>query len=428
MMIATWPKDAPRGAVSQFCGRYGISRSQFYAIRAAAARDGSVAAALGPRPRSRPDLATAPAVVAAALRIRKELAEDGWDHGPLSVRAVLLDAGLPAPSRATLARIFTREGAVVPQPHKRPRSSWRRFTFAHVHECWQLDGTEWALADGTKAVIFQLLDDHSRYIVGSLAAPAENGDAAIALMQAAVAAHQAPGLLLTDNAVALNPHRRGKTSRLAAYARSIGTQPITSRIYHPQTCGKNERVHQTLQRWLQVRPRAATLAELTAQLHQFDDHYNHRRRHQALNMRTPADVLASDPRAVPPTSPPPSTPPSHPPTPAPTSPIRHRRSPGRAHPRDRLRVLTVMRNGSVKAAGYYIGLGVDHAGSHVLALLEPPDQPTIITIFDSSGSELRTIHPTPDIRYYRTGRPKGGRRRTRLDARLTTTTTSVQPN
>jgi putative transposase len=320
MVIATWPADAPRGAVTAFCRRHGVSRSQFYEIRARAVREGSIGAVLGARPRSRPDLATPPAVVAAALRIRQELAEDGWDHGPLSVRAAMLAGGLPTPSRATLARIFTREGAVVPQPNKRPHASWRRFTFPKVHDCWQLDATEWTLADDTKVVIFQLLDDHSRYVVGSLAAAGETSQAALAVMQSAVAAHQAPGLLLTDNGLAMNPHRRGKSSQLAGYARSLGTQPITSRAYHPQTCGKNERVHQTLHRWLRVRPRVATLGELTALVHQFDHHYNHHynhhRPHQALGGRTPAEVVTADPRAQPPTPPsaraPAARQPSHP--------------------------------------------------------------------------------------------------------------------
>ena len=133
----------------------------------------------------------------------------------MSVRHQMLRAGLPAPSRATLARIFTRNGAVTPQPQKRPHTSWRRFTFARVHECWQVDATIVALAkgspDGREAVVFQLLDDHSRFILGSIVAGSETSAAAVAVVQAAVAAHQPPVLLLSDNGSAFNPHRRGAT-------------------------------------------------------------------------------------------------------------------------------------------------------------------------------------------------------------------------
>lgn len=84
MLVATWPRDAPRGAVTAFCRRHGLSRSRFYEIRAQARGQDTVTAlatVLTPAPRSRPDLATPAAVEALALRVRKELAEQGWDHG-----------------------------------------------------------------------------------------------------------------------------------------------------------------------------------------------------------------------------------------------------------------------------------------------------------------------------------------------------------
>jgi hypothetical protein len=41
-----------------------------------------------------------------------------------------------------------------------------------------------------------------------------------------------------------------------------GIMTIASTVRHPQTCGKNERVHQTLQKWLAKQPAPATLAAL----------------------------------------------------------------------------------------------------------------------------------------------------------------------
>jgi hypothetical protein len=147
----------------------------------------------------------------------------GWDHGPVSVRGRMLTEGLPAPSRATLARIFTRHGMVTPQPAKRPRSSWRRFTFAYVHECWQLDATQTALADGTTATVLQRLDDHSRF-VASTVDTGETSAAAVAVLRAGIAAHQVL-LLLTDNGRDMNPHRQRHTSALAAYATCWASAP-----------------------------------------------------------------------------------------------------------------------------------------------------------------------------------------------------------
>jgi putative transposase len=408
MMIVTWPKDAPRGAVGAFCREHGVSRSRFYELRALAGRVGALdAVSAGRGPRQRPDLLTPAAVEAAAVRIRKELADTGWDHGPISVRARMLTEHLPAPSRATLARIFTRRGMVTPQPAKRPRSSWRRFTFAYVHECWQLDATQTALVDGSTATVFQLLDDHSRFVVASTVATGETSAAAVEVLRAGIAAHQVPLLLLTDNGAAMNPHRWGNTSALAAYAASLGIRAITSRVYHPQTCGKNERVHATLKRWLAAQPRPATLDELTALVAAFDTDYNHTRPHQALNGATPAHVLATGPRAVPPQPPPP-------PTPAPTRP------PAPVHDQ---RVVRVNGTGSARVlGGSWIGLGVEHAGSDVLVILEGDT----VSVFDAHGTHLRTVTVNPDQRYYGTGRPRFTNPRPRLNARINTRT--VRPN
>ncbi len=400
-MIATWPQDAPRGAVSQFCREHEVSRSRFYEIRTAARRHGVLPAVVVPPPTQRPARQTPHLLEDVAVRIRKELAEQGWDHGPISVRHQMLAQGLPAPSRATLARIFARRGLVVPAPAKRPRSSWRRFTFAFVHECWQLDATQWPLADGTRATVFQLLDDHSRYIVGSVVDSTETAAAAVAVKRSAVTAHPAPLLLLTDNGLAMNPHRRGRSSALAEFARSVGTRPITSRIYHPQTCGKNERVHATLQRWLRAHPVPCTLADLRELIDRFDQHYNHHRPHQALQMRTPAEVLTGDARAIAPSAPDPTCPPDK----ASAAPIGQHD----------VRVKRVGTTGSVRiTGGYFINLGIELAGSDVLTVVEG----SVAAVFDQHGTHLRTVQLIQAQKYYGTGIARNGPPRTRRHDRI----------
>jgi hypothetical protein len=72
-----------------------------------------------------------------------------------------------------------------------------------------------------------------------------------------------------------------------------------SRPYHPQTCGKVERFHQTQKKWLAAQPRAATVAGLQRQLDRFGRYYNTVRPHRALGRRTPAQAYADRPKAVP---------------------------------------------------------------------------------------------------------------------------------
>ena len=72
-----------------------------------------------------------------------------------------------------------------------------------------------------------------------------------------------------------------------------------SRPYHPQTCGKLERAHQTLKKWLAKQPPARTLAELQRQLDAFRAYYNYQRPHRALGGDTPAERFYATPAAGP---------------------------------------------------------------------------------------------------------------------------------
>ena len=123
LIVASWPEDAPRGAVSRFCRENNVSREWFYATRRRL-QAGDLPQSLMPRS-SRPKTSpgSVPALVERmAIEARARLKAEGWDHGPISVAYELTRLGVKAPSRATLARIFTRHGLVKPEPKKRPRS------------------------------------------------------------------------------------------------------------------------------------------------------------------------------------------------------------------------------------------------------------------------------------------------------------------
>jgi putative transposase len=386
LVIATWPSDSPRGAVSRFCRGNGISRSRFYELRDRA-RGASgdlleVLASQSRRPRVSPTQ-TPLEIEDLAVRLRKQLGEDGWDCGPLTVQYEMRRLGVTPPSPATLARIFSRRGLVTPSPQKRPRSSWRRFTFVAPNACWQIDATEWTLLDGLTVAIFQVLDDHSRRILASLAATGETSEAAMSVVSLAISRFGVPVLLLSDNGPAFNPSRRGKVGQLVTMLQALGCKPITSRPYHPQTLGKNERVHSTLKQWLEVRPLAAHLDELQAQLDEFDAYYNTRRPHQSLNRQTPLEAWNATPAATSPQ--PPTTPPK------PTQPLLAVE-----------RTVTAM--GRINLADKSIHLGYEHAGNRVIVLREN-DQ---IDVFTNTGANIRSLTLEPGRDHYASGRPRGG--------------------
>jgi transposase InsO family protein len=284
LAITQWPSDAPRGAVTTFCAEHGISRKTFYEIRRRAVLDGP-AAALEPRsrrPRSSPSK-LADEVKQQAIEVRAALEQSGLDCGPISVHDKMRAMGLQTvPSIASLARIFRTAGVARREPRKKPRAAWRRFVYPAPNACWQLDATEYVLARGRKCVIFQLIDDHSRYAVASHVAWAETSQAAIAVFDKATAAHGVPQKLLSDNGPALNPSRRGVLGQFVVHLMALGVEPITGKPYKPTTQGKNERFHQTLFRYLDKQPLAADLTQLQAQIDTFDHIYNTQRPHQGL--------------------------------------------------------------------------------------------------------------------------------------------------
>lgn len=383
--IVTWSKDAPRGAVSKFCREQGISRSQFYEIRRRAETEGPVAAML-PRPRSSPvrhRQAIPVEVEELAVRIRKELDDEGWDAGPVTVRHKLLDLGVAAPAASTLARVFTRRGMVVAQPQKRPKTSWRRFEAATVHECWQLDGFDWPLADGTEFTVLQLIDDKSRFPIATRAAAGERAEDAIAVVRAGIERFQVPCRLLTDNGSAFNQDRLGKKTQLVGWLESLGCRPVTGSPGHPQTQGKDERAHRTLQKWLRAHPAPNDLVEAQQLLDQFDAGFIDRR-HQSLGMRTPAQALADGPVAIPPVRP---------------HPIKTSAPPTARHAR-------VSPNGTCGAFGTVVSLGHEYRGTTVTAIKSGQ----VVSIFDQHGTHIRTVHLEKGRRFYPSGRPQGRQR------------------
>src|SRR5437764_221688 len=127
------------------------------------------------------------------------------------------------------------------------------------------------------------------------------GSIVLAVFRAVVAAHGLPASVLTDNGLVYTTRfaggRRGHATRngFETELARLGIQQKNSSPNHPQTCGKIERFHQTLKRWLAKQPRARTLTELQAQLDRFRQYYNDQRPHRALGRKTPAAAYAARP-------------------------------------------------------------------------------------------------------------------------------------
>jgi len=143
------------------------------------------------------------------VRLRKTLSKKGVDAGAETIAAHLQIAGVdPVPAASTIWRIMSRRGFVVPQPQKRPRSSWRRFCAEQPNERWQADLTHWQLADGSGVEILNILDDHSRVCIASVARRVTTGIQVKNTFLSAFDRWGVPAEVLTDNGAVWIEDRR----------------------------------------------------------------------------------------------------------------------------------------------------------------------------------------------------------------------------
>jgi transposase InsO family protein len=286
--------------VSQFCRDRQVSRQTFYKFRRRFGHSGLAGLQeQSRRPNSSP-AQTPAAVEEAVLRRRKQLLEQGLDHGPQSIVWTLQHDEIAVPSPSTVWRILTRHGVIVAQPHKRPKSATKRFCFSRPNDCWQSDWTGWQLADGTEVAIAGSLDDHSRY-VPALRAGIGHGTAELvwSVMLAGITECGIPAMSLADNGMVYTGRLHAFEAAFEANLRALGTRTINSTPVHPQTCGEIERFWQTLKKWLRAHPTPAALEELNALLDQFRGFYNQHRPHRALRVATPAHAFTATEKARP---------------------------------------------------------------------------------------------------------------------------------
>lgn len=316
------------------------------------------------------------------VALRKLLSESGFDAGAATIQHHLnLELG-SAPSISTIWRVLRRRGFVIPQPHKRPRSSWIRFEATLPNECWQSDVTHWKLHDGTDVEIINVIDDHSRLCVASRVVRVAKANHVVAMLREAGARLGFPASLLTDNGRVYTTWSGGGPGAVQIELLERGIVFKHSRPYHPQTCGKVERFHQTLKTFLLKHP-AATLAELQSHIDRFVAYYNGTRPHRSLERRTPQQTWDARDKA------------------------RPSAAPLRVPDGYRVRTDRVSKAGTVtlryRTKLHHIGVGRQHKGIEVLLLIDGLD----IRVITRHGELLRRLTLDPSKDYQGTGRATG---------------------
>jgi transposase InsO family protein len=316
------------------------------------------------------------------VALRRELSDGGFDAGAETIRHHLVRRGHPPASVSTIWRVLKRRGLVTPQPHKRPRSSWIRFEALLPNECWQSDVTHWRLADETPVEIVNIIDDYSRLCVASRALVVTSSPVVLEVFRAAAQQWGLPAAMLSDNGCVYTASYRHGRSALESELLALGVCFKHSRPYHPQTCGKVERFHQTLKAFLAKQPPARTIAELQAQIDRFVRYYNEIRPHRARSRMTPKAAFDGRDKARP------------------------------VRPGVTVGTETRVRHDRVDATGkvtiryrsrlHHIGLGRQFKGARVVILVDGVD----LRVVDESGEIIRRLTLDPSKDYQPSGRPR----------------------
>ncbi len=234
------------------------------------------------------------------VALRKELLDDGLDAGAQTIAYHLARRHQAVPSTSTIWRVLRARGFVTPQPHKRPKSSYKPFCADLPNECWQADVTHVGLESGEVFEVLNVIDDHSRLCVASRAMVVVKAQDVIRVLHQSAEKWGYPAAFLSDNGLIFTAQSRyGLAGAFEQELFALGIASKHSRPYHPQTCGKVERFHQTMKRFLAAQKGLRTKKQLQRALDRFVAYYNEVRPHRSIARRTPALVYAEREKARP---------------------------------------------------------------------------------------------------------------------------------
>jgi transposase InsO family protein len=282
--------------VRQLCRRFGVSPKTAYKWLARFRAGGPAALAdRSRRPAASPGR-TAAALERAVLQLRD--AHPAW--GGRKLRRRLLDLGHPAvPSASTVTAILRRHGRLGGRAGQ-PRG-WQRFEHQAPNRLWQVDFKgHFALSGGGRCHPLTVLDDHSRYLLALAACPDERDATVRARLAEAFRRYGLPDRLLCDNGPPWgSAGADGPYTALGVWLLRLGVAVGHGRPYHPQTQGKDERLHRTLAAEVLQGQAFPDLAACQRAFDAWRPVYNHQRPHEALALAVPGSRYRVSPRPFP---------------------------------------------------------------------------------------------------------------------------------
>jgi len=156
-----------------------------------------------------------------------------------------------------------------------------------------------ALERGGRCHPLTILDDHSRFNLALRACGNEKSNTVRRVLHLTFEASGLPEAMLMDNGPPWRDPRSQALTRLDVWLMKLDVLVIHGRPRHPQTQGKDERFHRTLDDDLLKRERFDELEDCQRGFDAYRQIYNWERPHEALGMDVPADHYRESERRLP---------------------------------------------------------------------------------------------------------------------------------
>ena len=272
---------------AELCRRFGIARSTGYKWLGRHNDEGLQGLVdRSRRPNSSP-ARTGSAVEALVCEVRRRF--PAW--GGRKIRGFLLRQGhMSVPAASTITAILRRHGLM--EHAVAPKRDYVRFERAAPNELWAMDFKgDFTLTSGGRCYPFGVVDDYSRYSLALVACGHQQTATVQQHLTTAFARYGLPEAILMDNGSPWGNTPQHPWNPITVWLCDLGINPIHTRPYHPQTNGKKERLHLTLDlEVLNRRPGWATLDDVQTAFDAWNPIYNHHRPHESLGETTvPAD-------------------------------------------------------------------------------------------------------------------------------------------
>ena len=286
-------------SMTALCREFGISRKTGHKIFARYKEHGLEALADRPRTPGRNANRLPMPVEATIVALKRE--KPHW--GARKLRELLarrFGSDVSVPARSTIHAVLDRHGLVEHGRARRPRATGTALSRpAGPNDLWCTDFKgEFRLGDRRWCYPLTVTDQASRYLLMCEAQELTRQEPVFTAFQRLFEERGLPLAIRSDNGVPFaSPAALYGLSQLAVWWLRLGIRIERIAPGHPQQNGAHERMHLTLKQET-TRPAAENALQQQGRFDEFRDEFNVERPHEALAMKTPAEVYTASPRAL----------------------------------------------------------------------------------------------------------------------------------